>query len=222
MLSSMIVSRDWQEVSVFECILASLQIAVAVEEEPKHAWDKLATSKVDALIVDRDLSGADGFLERLRRSSYSPSPVVILSGSPGRNSKGTEAATFVMDKPVSVEHAVHTLSAARNLILRGRLHYHRQTIQADVALSNASGEHMAGRLLNLSQGGALVHLNEARPVEGTFQLGFTLPGTKRSIETRGSVIWSDAQGNAGLQFVDFNEATKRDLQLWLERQYFQP
>jgi PilZ domain len=218
----MIVSRDWQEVSVYECILASLQIGVAVEEEPQRAWDKLARSKVDALIVDCDLGGSEGFLQKLRQSGYSPSPVVIVSGSRGQESPEAAAATFAMEKPVSVEQAVHTLSAARNLILKGRLHYHRQTIQADVALTSPAGEHFAGRLLNISQGGVLLRLNEPEKLRGTFQLGFTLPGTKLSIDAQGAIIWSDARGNAGLRFADLSEPIKRNLQLWLERQYFQP
>jgi hypothetical protein len=36
-LSSMVVSRDWQEVSVLECILGGLHMDVAVESEPQRA-----------------------------------------------------------------------------------------------------------------------------------------------------------------------------------------
>src|SRR5258707_13489474 len=36
-LSSMVVSRDWQEVSVLECILGGLHIDVSVECEPQRA-----------------------------------------------------------------------------------------------------------------------------------------------------------------------------------------
>jgi len=218
----MIISRDWQEVSVFECILSSLQIGVAVEEEPQRAWDKLTSSKVDALIVDCDLGGSENFLQKLRESDYNPAPVVIVSGSRGQEKPEAAGASFVMEKPVSVEQAVHTLSAARNLILKGRLHYHRQTIDAEVALVGAAGEKLAGRLLNISQGGVLVRLNEPQKLQGNFQLGFTLPGSKLALEAEGAIIWSDARGNAGFRFLDLSEAMKRDLQLWLERRYFQP
>jgi PilZ domain len=221
MLSSMIVSGDWQEVSVFECILASLQIGVAVEPEPQRAWDRLSRSKVDALIVDCDLGGSEGFLQKLRHSGYSPAPVVIVSGSRGHDQPSTSEAMFVMQKPVSVEQAVHTLSAARNMILKGRLRYHRQTIHAEVALSNQSGQQLSGELLNLSQGGALVRLSQAQPVQGAYKFSFTLPGAGLSVETQGTVTWSDAQGNAGFKFVELSETVKRDLQLWLEQQYFQ-
>jgi hypothetical protein len=38
---------------------------------------------------------------------------------------------------------------------------------------------------------------------------------------QGQVAWTDQKGNAGIRFVEINPNTKRHLQLWLERQYFQ-
>jgi PilZ domain len=220
-LSSMIVSGDWQEVSVFECILTSLQINVEVEPEPRRAWDKLVNSKVDAVVLDCDLNGSQDLLNKLRHSGQNTSPVVIFSASRGGHKPEPSDDTFVVQKPVSVEQAVHTLSAARNLILNGRLRYHRQTIHAPVSLTGSSGEHLSAQLLNVSQGGVLLRLSEPRELRGTFELGFTLPGNKLSVEAQASVIWSDAYGNAGLHFAEVNESVRRDLQLWLERQYFQ-
>ena len=66
-LSSMVVSRDWQEVSVLECILGSLHIDVAVESEPQRALTRLTHSKIDALIVDCDLNGSGQFFRELHR-----------------------------------------------------------------------------------------------------------------------------------------------------------
>src|SRR5690349_11040505 len=65
-LSSMVVSRDWQEVSVLECILGGLHMDVAVENEPQRAMARLNKSKIDALIVDCDLNGSTQFLRELQ------------------------------------------------------------------------------------------------------------------------------------------------------------
>ena len=59
-LSSLVVSRDFQEISVLECILGGLHIGVDVESEPERARTKLTKSKIDALIIDCDLCGAAG------------------------------------------------------------------------------------------------------------------------------------------------------------------
>src|SRR5437763_12794220 len=123
-LSSMLVSRDWQEVSVLECILGGLHIGVDVESEPERARVKLAKTKIDALIVDCDLSGTASFLRNLQSHQPDSVPLVIVSGSSGRKRLSTTGAEFVFEKPISVEQAVHTLSAARNRIMHGRLRYH--------------------------------------------------------------------------------------------------
>jgi len=132
----MVVSRDWPEVSVLECILGSLHIDCDVESQPERAQAKLAKSKVDALIVDCDLSGTERFLSNLQRDSHFPwnVPLVVMSGPRRRQDIDATGALFSFEKPISVEQAVRTLSAARNLILDGRLRYHRQAIEVPVSL----------------------------------------------------------------------------------------
>src|ERR1700751_2534994 len=154
-LSSMVVSRDFQEVSVLECILGGLQIDVDVESQPERAQAKLAKSKVDALIVDCDLTGSDRFLRDLQHNSQFPvnTPLVVMSGPRDRHEIDATGALFSFEKPISVEQAVRTLSAARNLILDGRLRYHRQAVEVPVSLVCGSQKKVFADLLNLSQGG---------------------------------------------------------------------
>jgi hypothetical protein len=51
-------------------------------------------------------------------------------------------------------------------------------------------------------------------------VNFTLPGTRLAMKFQGEVAWKDKQGNAGIRFVEAAPAIRRELQLWLERQYF--
>ena len=90
-LSSMVVSRDLQEVSVLECILGGLHIGVDVESEPERARVKLAKSKIDALIIDFDLAGAAGFLNGLQDGTIRNAvPLIIVSGSSSRKHLGVQ------------------------------------------------------------------------------------------------------------------------------------
>jgi hypothetical protein len=222
-ISSMIVSRDAQEVSVFECILGSLHMDVDVETEPEHAWQRISKSKVDALIVDCDLGGTKGFLRQVQGgASQQSGPVVIVSGSSTEEKLESTGASFVVKKPVSVERAVHTLSAARNLILKARLRYHRQALDVPVSLTDAGGQRLKAHLLNLSQGGLRVRMLRPVPLSGTVEVGFGLPGTKLALDAQGEVAWTDPHGNAGIRLLTMSEPMKRDLQLWLERQFFIP
>ena len=219
-LSSMLVSRDWQEVSVLECILGGLHIGVDVESEPERARIKLSRSKIDALIVDCDLGGTTSFLRNLQAHQPDSVPLVIVSGSSGRKRLSKTGAEFVFEKPISVEQAVHTLSAARNRIMHGRLRYHRQYLNMPVTLQCSSRERIQCELLNLSQGGIGIQLDRPLKADRKLQVSFTLPKSTRTLKLRGEVAWADPQGRAGIHFLEQQGTAKRDLQLFLEKQFF--
>ena len=103
----------------------------------RRALARLSKNKVDALIVDCDLNGTGQLFRELRRegSRTATVPLVIMGGPKGKPVMEESGAMFAFDKPISVEQAVHTLSAARNMILDGRLRYHRAGMVVPVTLS---------------------------------------------------------------------------------------
>jgi CheY-like chemotaxis protein len=221
-LSSMVVSRDWQEVSVLECILGGLHMDVAVESEPQRALARLTKSKVDALIVDCDLNGTGQFFRELQKEAPRAStvPLVIMGGQQGRPDMEGTGAMFAFDKPISVEQAVRTLSAARNMILDGRLRYHRAGLDVPVMMTSRHQKHVEGQLINLSQGGLQVRVEDGFNASEASRIAFDLPGTKCGVKAEVQVAWSDKQGNVGVHFVKMTAETKQTLRLWLAQQYF--
>ena len=221
-LSSMVVSRDWQEISVLECILGGLHMNVAVEDEPQRAFHRLTKSKIDALIVDCDLNGPTHFLRELQREQKTSNtvPLVIMGGRQLGSNLDQTGALFAFQKPISVEQAVRTLSAARNMILDGRLRYHRAGAEVPVALSLDSRTHIEGQLINVSQGGMQIYTDS--PVEATKALSLSceLPGSKVTLKVKAEVAWQDKRGNVGVRFVKVAPRLQRTLQLWLAQQYF--
>ena len=221
-LSSMVVSRDWQEVSVLECILGGLHMDVAVEEEPQRALARLNKSKVDALIVDCDLNGSAQFLHELQRDEHHANtvPLVIMGAPQSGNTLDSTGALFAFEKPISVEQAVRTLSAARNMILDGRLRYHRAGLEVPVNLSCKSHASVEGYLVNVSQGGLQVHTDAPVEITKPLQVSFELPGAKSALKAQAEIAWQDKRGNVGIRFVKLGARQQRVLQLWLAQQYF--
>jgi CheY-like chemotaxis protein len=221
-LSSMVVSRDWQEVSVLECILGGLHMDVAVESEPQRALARLTNSKVDALIVDCDLNGTGQFFRELKQEAPRAStvPLVIMGGPQGRQDMEATGAMFAFDKPISVEQAVRTLSAARNMILDGRLRYHRAGLDVPVTLRGKRQKHFGAQLINLSQGGLQVRVNDGFDASDLLRASFELPGTKSGVKADVEVAWSDDHGNIGIRFVKIAAQMQHTLRLWLAQQYF--
>jgi len=218
----MVVSRDWQEVSVLECILGGLHMDVSVEQEPQRAMSRLSRSKVDALIVDCDLNGSAQFLHELQQSERQLNTVpLVIMGTPSSQTVEATGALFAFKKPISVEQAVRTLSAARNMILDGRLRYHRAGLEVPVSLNCNRHSPIEAHLINVSQGGLQVHSDS--PVEMTkpFQVSFALPGAKNTMKAHAEVAWQDTRGNVGIRFVKVTPRQQRTLQLWLAQQYFQ-
>lgn len=212
----MVVSRDWPEVSVLECILGGLQIGVEVEPELARASAKIAKSKIDALIVDCDLEGSASFLSALG-SGLNHVPLVLFSSRNNRRRLKDDTA-FFFQKPISVEQAVHTLSAARNLILDGRLRYHRHTLDLPAWVRYGNNKRLAVSLLNLSQGGVAVRPRRPAALKGKVRLEFKLPGGRRDWKVDGDVVWS-REGDHGIRFAEVSQRNKQGLQLWLAQQY---
>jgi hypothetical protein len=221
-LSSMVVSRDWQEVSVLECILGSLHMDVSVEHEPQRALARITKSKIDALIVDCDLNGSTQFLQELPRVDKRSNtvPLVIMGGPECKRSLDDTGALFAFAKPISVEQAVRTLSAARSMILDGRLRYHRAGLEVPVAMSFRGKKKAEGHLINLSQGGMQIHTEDSVEAAKPLQISFDLPGARSSLKAQAEVVWTDKQGNVGIRFVKIAPHEQRTLQLWMAQQYF--
>ena len=219
-LSSMVVSRDWLEVSVLECILGGLQMDVAIENEPQRALARLAKSKIDALIVDCDLNGSSQFLRELQNTETRMTPLVIMGGTHCQHRLDETGALFAFEKPISVEQAVRTLSAARNMILDGRLRYHRTGLEVPVSLSCKGRKAMDAYLVNVSQGGMQIRTHDSVESAKAFQVSFELPGARTGVKAKAEIAWQDKRGNLGIRFVKLAKQQQRTLQLWLAQQYF--
>ena len=214
----MVVSRDWQEVSVLECILGGLHMDVTVECEPERALQRLTHSKIDALIVDCDLNGTAKLFTAMQspKTRFNTVPLVIMGG-PRMASLDDTGALFAFEKPISVEQAVRTLSAARCMILDGRLRYHRIGLEVPVHLKQDCFTTDA-QLINVSQGGMRLWTDREFEEDG-LQISCELPGSRSVLKAQAEVVWRDENGNVGVRFVKIPAQHQRALQLWLAQQF---
>ena len=162
------------------------------------------------------------FLRELQREHRYPNavPLVIMGSRHRKKDLEATGALFAFDKPISVEQAVHTLSAARNMILDGRLRYHRAGLEVPVALSCNPRKRVQAQLVNLSQGGLQVYSDELFETNKPLQVSFELPGAKHAMKAQAQVAWRDGRGNLGIRFLKVAPRSQRVLQLWLAQQYF--
>ena len=218
-LETLIVSRDWQEVSVLECILNSLNIGVTVHQDVASAQGRLSKAKIDALIVDRDLTGTERVLSQGPVNGGSM-PCIIISRSAEQHDLPASGATFFFEKPISVEQAIKTLSAARNLMLTERVRYHRHELHVPVDLRCGDQDHISAELTNLSHGGLGIRGAQSLDAQTPVTVRFRVPGLKRVITANGEVAWADNRGHAGIRFVQVPTDLEQTVQHWLDQRYF--
>jgi hypothetical protein len=219
-LSSMVVSRDWQEISVLECILGGLHMDVSVECEPQRALGRLSHSKIDALIVDCDLNGTSQLLHELQMPGrqFNTVPLVVMGKHQDMAILNQAGALFAFEKPISVEQAVRTLSAARCMIMDGRLRYHRIGVEVPVSLKHKGNKKFDGHLVNVSQRGMRIATERALD-PGPLQISCELPGAMSELKAQAEVVWQDESGNVGVRFVNVSAQQQRALELWLAQQF---
>jgi CheY-like chemotaxis protein len=221
-LESIVVSTDWQTIGVLSSVLNNLHISVAVDADPQTAQRRLTRAKYDAVIVDCEVAGGKDLLHQLRGcdSSKAAVPMAVIGGQLDLPALSALGARFAFCKPVSLEQAVRTLSAARNLMLHGRLRYFRQPLENPVVLTFSDRRRMDAMLTNLSHGGAAVRTAQALPASSPVRVRFDLPGTDTFVEARAEVAWSDQRGRAGIRFLEIPERLQRNLEQWLAGRYF--
>lgn len=219
-LSSMVVSRDWQEISVLECILGGLHMDVSVEPEPQTALERLSQSKIDAIIVDCDLDGSSRLFRQLQTEEkrFNTVPLLIMGKRRCMASLDQTGAMFAFEKPISVEQAVRTLSAARCMILDGRLRYHRIGIEVPISMKSNNRTITDAHLINVSQGGMRIYTDEPLDAE-SLQITCELPGAGPMLDAQAEVVWHDDSGNIGVRFVKVPQQHQKALQLWLAQQF---
>jgi PilZ domain len=219
-LSAMVVSRDWQEISVLECILSGLHMEVSVEGEPASALARLSDSKIDALILDYDLNGSSELVAHLQasRRQWNTVPLLIMGERQRMESLKHSGAMFAFQKPISVEQAVRTLSAARCMILDERLRYQQFGVEVAVALKAGNRTITDAQLINISQGGMRIHSDQPIDAEA-LQISCEIPGTGSALEAQAQVVWHDDAGNIGIRFVKVPRQHQKALQFWLAQQF---
>ena len=201
-------------------VLATVFDDLVVDHErcsTSDASTKLEDIRIDLLALNfDDLSNAENLIQALRRSSMSRTAVVLalLSDSTKVTQAFGAGANFVLYRPLSEETARLTLRAAVALLQRERRRQFRVPVQLPVSLSCDTHSELEGILLDLSEGG--MDVLAAKPLQPGEHISveFCLPPTT-ALSARAQVVWANANGQTGVQFVDLSEEQSHALSAWL-------
>ncbi|MBV8476171.1 MAG: PilZ domain-containing protein, partial [Acidobacteria bacterium] len=182
-----------------------------------EAQSKFDGKRIDLLALHfDDVSVGESLIAALRRSSMSKTAIAL--GLVSDPSKVTGAfgggANFVLYQPLCADNARASLRAAAALLQRERRRQFRVPVQLAVSLTSEGVSDLEGIMLDLSEGGMDVLAAQALQRGQMMEVNFRLPPAT-DIVTRTQVVWANANGQSGLQFVNLSEAQSRQLSCWL-------
>jgi CheY-like chemotaxis protein len=219
-LQALLVSKDDQTAETLIQVLAQLGVAVARSSEADVAAERLAEERFDLVIVDfDDPEQASQLLESCRHLAgperNAPVTVAVLPDARQIRAILGAGTHFVLTKPGSAEQAQTTFRAASAILRRERRQSLRVAVQAAVSIHLDESSATEAILLDLSAGGVDVLAAKPLPTSALVRLLFELPEGELNVEAQAEVVWSTANGQTGLRFLDMDAKMREKLAEWL-------
>lgn len=198
---------------------------VVTARSTREALARARAERPDLVVADLDMPDEDGaVLCRELRSDpeLQRVPVVLFTshGDAAEHARAVDAgAADVLAKPIERPRLVAT---ARRFVRReGALGLPRVEIDAPAEIEIGAAR-AAGRVRNVSRGGAFVQSELPLIVHGELALEFTLPETDLQMTPRARVMWMRRQpsrqgpAGAGVRFVGLDARSASRIDDWVQ------
>jgi CheY-like chemotaxis protein len=218
-LLALLVSTDDFASEVLGRVLPASGIAVERFSDLATAIDRLHQQRFDALILDfEDPKAAAEVLEQVRQLNSGNAPVTVALVAERARARDilSGGAHFVLYKPLSDDKAKAGLRAVAALLNRERRRAYRVPVQAPVELTLPDTRKAEGILLDLSETGMDVLTAEPQAPGALLHFRFQLPDGSLEVHAHGQVAWANPNGQTGVHFLDVDESTRAQLQVWLQ------
>jgi DNA-binding response OmpR family regulator len=218
-LLALLVSTDDSASEILGRVLPATGIAVERFSDLATAIDRLHEQRFDALIIDfEDPKAAAEVLEEARRLNSGTAPVTVALVAERIEARAilSGGAHFVLYKPLSDDKVKAGLRAVVALLNRERRRAYRVPVQAPVEITLPDTRKAEGILLDLSETGMDVLTAEPQAPGSLLNFRFELPDGSLQVHAHGQVAWANPNGQTGVHFLDVDESTKAQLQVWLQ------
>lgn len=224
-LQTLLLCTDEKVVRVLRRVLSEMEIGVEHCPNSDAAVQRLTRQRFEAVIVDCATPQIASTMLKGTRSSPVNKRAIVVAVLEAQTTGESQAALkdafalgahFVLFKPISLERTRSSFRAVKALMKRERRRHARIPIELPVELKFEGGYGIEATTSDLGENGMAVRLRDRKP-QGSFRVGFTLPGTPTAIECRGEVAW---EGNRilGIRFCDLAPAAAEQLKQWIARQ----
>lgn len=217
-LEFLLVSNNHKTLAAVAGGLEQIGIKFNFAPTSEAGRDYVGRRKVDGVIVDLDVPGAQELIFSIRHGNSNPSAAVFacLPRSEGSPVAVVPGATVLLPHPLTAESVASLVSAARTSMLGERRRYFRYPVDLPVHLVDGAGE-QRGKMTSLSEGGMAVYTVNSIERTHAIQFEFQLPGGDL-VAGRGTVVWANGEGMIGAKFIFLRGQGEENLQRWLQQQ----
>jgi len=228
-INALILCDDSHFLRTLERVFA--QLGVRSERTPDYtaALAALDQQRIDTVVVDwREIVNLGEFLETVRSSKMNKHCLLIGIASDLLDLRQafSTGVQFLIHKPASVVQIARCLHAAHSAVIVKRRKQHREPVRIAATLYTRGTPLLGAMLVNLGSEGAGLKLNttgckmSARLSAGDeIDLSFLSPGSGRQVEVNGVVVWTNTNGDAGVQFQYIPGEEKAKLERWLGERF---
>jgi DNA-binding response OmpR family regulator len=220
MLRSLLVSSDDKTVRMLGRVFKDLDVAFEHHEESASALESLAKHRYDAVVLDDQIEGAPGILQKVLELSTCNKAVRIILAEPDAQMQtvfkgGTQVILY---KPLTADRVRHGLRAVRNLMARERRRgFGRVSTAIEARLRPGKGGTVQVSIVDLSDSGAAIQCKNGHlQYSGNLNMDFALPGDSDRIQVTAELVWQNKDGGAGIRFLDMASHARRRLAQWIK------
>ena len=182
------------------------------------ASERVQKGRYEAIVLMYDgTPSAAEMVQRIRSGVSNRDSVVFLLSTEASNATSFRVrANFFISPPVTEQAVITTFKAAYGLLVRSRSRWHREPVTATAYLNLGLVKNVPATILNLSQGGISLSCSQVLRPQQMLLIRFGLPGTSELLCMSGVVIWTRADGSAGIRFAEIPQPTQKVLRDWVE------
>jgi CheY-like chemotaxis protein len=214
----LLVSRNTQTIEVVSQQAAQLSAHVETCCDLDSATRRLCRAKFEAIIVDCELGEESlKFLKGLRELTAHRHVVayaVVDRDADVMAAYGAHA-NFVLWRPFSAPSVARTFRASYAMMFRERRLDYRYPIEVPTCVRAESGPEFHATSINISETGMAIRTSSLLRAGDQLWLRIELPNLSEPLTTSGEVCWTDANGRAGIRFLNVPGSGRERLQQWL-------
>lgn len=222
-IRALVVTRDTELATIFTQVSGEFGIsALTARSGSTEIPEELAASKYEALLLDFEtVPQTTSILSVLRKSPVNKNAVIfaVVGTDDARRRARDQGATFTIGHPLKSAETRRVLHAAFGLMTRERRRYFRCLVEIAVYLVRDSGEQVSCKTINISSSGMAVSSPGVFHTGEKLHISFVLPGANSQIRARGSAMWDDRHGKAGLTMECVTPQMQVELDSWLDTNF---